>query len=101
MPAHTILDKTFLFISKRTHTAMVQISEASLTKETETCLSFLAHFYFSFTTILPFWEEEKLNLKTYFWLVSEGKYSVHRHCMLWVCLPATSEEISDFHDTSY
>jgi hypothetical protein len=42
---------------------MVYISEFSLTKETETSLPFLAHFYFSITTILPFWEEEKLHCK--------------------------------------
>jgi hypothetical protein len=40
---------------------MVQTSESRITKETETNLPFLANFYFSFTTILPFWEEEKLN----------------------------------------
>jgi hypothetical protein len=77
---------------------MVHISESSLTKETETSLPFLAHvllfIHYNFTIL----GGREIKLKLIFLLISEEKYSVYRHCMLWMCLPITSEKISDFHE---
>jgi hypothetical protein len=53
MLGHTILNKTVLTIPKRAYAAMVKVPEFSFTKERETSLIFLAHFYFH---LLQFWK---------------------------------------------